>query len=189
MTRPALVLALPLALPLAGALPAQAAPWNVDPAHSRIGFAGSQGGAPFTGSFKHWDAKIDFDPANPAAGHALVTIDMASAATGDSDKDGALPQAEWFDTAAFPQAVFEATTFRAKGGNAYEAVGTLTIRGIKKDVTLPFTLDTTGPDAHALGRLTLVRTDYAIGQGAWARPDVVALEVAVTVDLAATKGK
>ncbi len=186
MTRLAL---LTLPLLLAAAPPAQAAPWVVDTAHSRLGFAGSQGGTPFSGTFKRWDAKIDFDPANPAAGHVLVTIDMASASTGDADKDGALPQSDWFDVKDFPRAVFEATTFRAKGGNAYEAVGTLTIRGIKKDVVLPFTLDTTGPDAHAKGRLSLVRTEYGIGAGAWSRPDVVALDVAVTVDIAAAKAK
>ncbi|TWB47316.1 YceI family protein [Nitrospirillum viridazoti] len=172
------------ALLLAG--PASAAGWTVDTAHSKLGFTGSQSGTAFSGQFTRWDATIDFDPANPATGHATVTIDMASAKTGDVQKDQSLPEADWFSTKAFPKAVFEATTFRAKGGNQYEAVGTLTIRGIKKDVTLPFTLDVAGSKAHAVGKLDLVRTDYGVGQGAWGDGKMVALAVSVTVDLNAT---
>ncbi|MDE1147013.1 MAG: YceI family protein [Azospirillaceae bacterium] len=153
-----------------------------------MGFTGSQSGTAFSGQFSRWDAAIDFDPANPATGHATVTIDMTSATTGDVQKDQSLPQAEWFSTKAFPKAVFEATSFRAKGGNAYEAVGTLTIRSIKKDVVLPFTLDVAGGKAHAVGKLDLVRTDYGVGQGAWSTGQMVALNVGVTLDLtAATK--
>lgn len=166
--------------------PAAAASWTVDTAHSKLGFTGSQSGAAFSGQFTRWDATIDFDPANPATGHATVTIDMASAKTGDVQKDQSLPEADWFSTKAFPKAVFEATSFKSKGGNQYDAVGTLTIRGIKKDVTLPFTLDVAGGKAHAVGKLDLVRTDYGVGQGAWSDGKMVALAVSVTVDLNAT---
>ena len=164
---------------------AQAADWVVDQARSRLGFVGSQAGSPFEGRFSRWTAKISLDPANPASGKAVVEIDMASAATGDKQKDESLPQGDWFDAKAFPQARFEATSFRAKSGAAFEAVGSLSIRGLKKDVVLPFTLDITGPTAHAKGRLDLIRTDYGIGQGAWKAADMVALEVAVTIDLIA----
>lgn len=173
---------------LGGGAAAQAATaWTVDPAHSTLGFVGTQAGTAFKGHFSKWDAQIDFDPANPAGGHALVTIDMGSATTGDAQKDEALPQSDWFSVKTFPRAVFEARSFRAKGGNAYEAVGTLTIRGVAKDVVLPFTLDVTGGKAHAQGKLDLVRTDYGVGQGSWSTGQMVALAVSVTVDLAATQ--
>ncbi|TWB43293.1 YceI family protein [Nitrospirillum pindoramense] len=167
--------------------PAGAAPWTVDKAQSQLGFIGHQSGKEFTGRFGTWDAAIDFDPATPAAGHAKVTIAMGSALIGDAEKDEALPGEDWFNVHAFPDAVFEATTFRALGGNQYEAVGTLTIRGIKKDVTLPFTLDLTDGKAHAVGRLDLVRTNYDVGgHGLFSKGRSVDLAVAVTVDLTAT---
>ena len=165
---------------------AHAADWTVDAGKSRLGFIGSQSGSPFEGHFSRWTAKIAFDPAHPAAGSAVVEIDMASATTGDLQKDQSLPQADWFDAKTFPQARFEATSFRPKGGNAFEAVGSLSIRGVKKDVVLPFTLDVAGPAAHAKGKLDLVRTDYGVGQGPWKAADMVALNVAVTIDLVAT---
>jgi len=179
--------ALLIAATLAWGHAAQAAEWTVDAGKSKLGFVGSQAGSPFDGRFTAWTARIDFDPANPAAGKASVEIDMASAVTGDRQKDESLPQAEWFDAKSVPKARFEATGFTPKGGNAFEARGTLSIRGVTKDVTLPFTLDITGTDAHAVGRLPLVRTDYGVGQGAWKAGDMVALEVAVTVDIRATR--
>jgi len=66
-------------------------------------------------------------------------------------------------------------------------LGTLTIRSVRRPVTLPFTLDLTGDHAHAIGRLDLVRTDYGIGQGSWSTAQAVAFEVAVTFDLTATR--
>ncbi|CAA7627394.1 YceI family protein [Magnetospirillum sp. SS-4] len=177
-----------VAAALLWSISAQAAEWSAGGGNaSRLGFVGSQGGSPFEGRFERWTAKIDFDPANPAAGRVVVDIDMTSAATGDRQKDDSLPQAEWFDAATFPRARFEAAGFRATGGNAYEAAGRLTIRGIGKDVVLPFTLDIAGTTARAKGRLPLIRTDYGIGQGPWKTGETVALDVAVTFDLTATR--
>lgn len=176
-----------LAAALLPADAALAASWIVDKEASRLGFAGSQAGTPFEGRFASWDARIEFDPARPETGFALVTVDVASASTGNAQRDAALPQPEWFDAATTPKAVFEATTFRAKGGNAWEAVGTLSIRGLRREVALPFTLDLAGDTARAKGRLDLIRTDFGIGQGPWATGQWVALEVAATVDLVAKR--
>lgn len=177
---PALVLALSVTA-------ASAATWTVDPAKSRIVFSGTQTEQPFSGQFKTFAATIDFDPAKPQAGHVLVAIETASASTGDAQKDEALPGEDWFDVKAFPKATFEAASFTAKGGNAYEANGTLTIRNVSKPVVLPFTLDTSGDTAHAVGKVQLVRTAFGVGQGAWTTPEYVAFEVNVEIDLTATK--
>lgn len=185
MNRLATIAAFALSLAPATAL---AATWTAGPADSRLGFVGKQGGTAFEGRFKSWSASITFDPTAPESGKAVVTIDMASASTGDPQKDGALPQPDWFNAGKVPQARFEATSFRAKGGNAYEAVGTLTIRDVSKPVVLPFTLDIQGDTAKAKGKLDIIRTDYGVGQGPWASGQAVALEVSVVVDITAKKG-
>ena len=117
----------------------------------------------------------------------MVKIDMSSAATGDKQKDTALPQRDWFDAKSFPDAVFEAQSFRAKGGAAYDAVGTLTIRGVKKDMALPLSIEVSGPSLHAKGGLNLMRTDFGIGQGQWTSAQWVAFEVAVAFDVTAAR--
>lgn len=180
-------LALLTAGSLLAATPAIAADWVVDTAKSHLGFSGTQAGTPFTGTFKAFAATISFDPAHPEAGHAMVTIDVASAATGDPQKDEALPTADWFDAGKFPRAIFEATSFRPKGGDAYEAVGTLAIRDVKLPVALPFTLTVAGDTAHAAGRMELLRNKFGVGQGEWQSPQWVPFEVGVDVDLVAAK--
>lgn len=166
---------------------AHAADWAVDGAKSQIKFSGTQAGAAFTGRFAKWTAKIAFDPANVAAGHAEVTIDIASAATGDTQKDEALPQPEWFDAKKFPQAKFEAKSFRALGNDRYEAVGSLTIKGTTKDAVLPFSLKITGDQADVVGKLEIDRIAFNVGEGPWADPTFVGAKVGLDIALSAKR--
>ena len=176
-----------LAMTLGGATAASATTWTVDSKKSTIAFSGIQTEQPFSGRFKTFTATIDFDPAKPESGHALVSIDVASATTGDPQRDEALPGDDWFSAKTFPAATFEATAFKALGGDRFEADGTLRIRDVGKPVALPFTLSTSGDTAHAVGHLQLVRTAFGVGQGAWATPEYVAFEVNVDIDIQATK--
>ena len=180
--RPCFVLA--CAVVLASA-PAMAARRSNDPGGSNLGFSGHQNGEAFAGKLAHFSGKVAFDPAHPEAGHADIVIDMGSAATGDTQRDAALPQAEWFDAKKFPQAHFVASGFHAKGGGAFEAAGKLSIRDVAREVTLPFTLAVDGATAHAKGHLDLVRTTYGVGQGPWSSAQWVALEVGVDFDVLA----
>ena len=171
----------------AGAAAAADPTWAVDSAKSTLGFTGQQSGAPFSGQFKTWTARISFDPAHPETAQVLATVDVASATTGDAQKDEAMPGEDWFDAAKFATATFQATGFAPKGSGSYDAKGKLMLRGMTRDVDLPFTLTITGNTAHAVAHATLVRTDFGVGQGAWTTGDTVALEVAVDLDLTATR--
>jgi polyisoprenoid-binding protein YceI len=167
------------------AAPAAAATWTVDPAKSHIEFVGGQTGEPFRGRFGTFSAAIDFDPARPQAGHATVEIDVASARTGEAARDESMPQGDWFDVAKFPKAVFEAKSFAAKGGDAFDAVGSLTIRDKTLPMTLPFTLTIADGVAHAKGHVDLMRNAFGVGQGQYVADDYVAYKVTVEIDLTA----
>jgi len=170
------------------AVPARAANWTVDHAHSRLGFVAQWSGQPFVATFGKWDAKIDFDPANLAQAKADVTIDMSSASSGDPDTDQNLSGPEGFYAAKFPQAHFVATRFRSVANNRYEAAGNLTIHGITRPITLPFTLMITANSAHMTGETTLLRTDFGVGTSQeWTGEKPIAHAVKVTVDLTAAR--
>jgi len=172
------------------ASPVHAAGWNVDYAHSKLGFIAQWSSKPFVATFKTWSARIDFDPAKLAASKAEVTIDMNSAVSGEAELDQNLPGAQGFDAAKFPSAHFATKSFRGLGKDRYEAVGDLTIRGVTKQVALPFTLSIHGDTAHMKGEASILRTDFGVGSGsAWAGETPVAHAVKITVDLTATKAK
>ena len=170
------------------AFPTLAAPvpnWSVDAANSKLGFRGAMNGDAFTGVFRRWSAQIAFDPKNLAASKAVVSVDVASAATGDADRDQALPTADWFSAQTQPKASFVTTAFKDLGGGKYQAMGELTLRGVKRPVVLPFTLAISGDTARMNGAVVLNRTAFGIGQGQWKTGDVVATEVTVTVAVTA----
>lgn len=202
--RPVAGFALGLSLAMAGqasaATPARPAPaaarpataaapaWTVNKAASSIRFKSAFSGTAFEGAFTRWDAQINFDPKNLGASKATITIDLASAATGDRDRDESLPTADWFNTARFPRATFTTTAIRDLGGGRYQAVGALNLKGVSKPVTLPFTLAITGDQARMNGQVVIRRNDFGVGQGQFAGADTVPFEVTVTVAVNAKRG-
>ena len=168
-------------------LPAVAADWKLDRGKSTLGFSGAQTGAAFEGKFSNYSAVINFDPDHPETSHISVTVDLASAVTGDTQRDTALPGKDWFDTEEFPQAKFDSDRIRRTAAGSYEASGKLTLRNVTRPFVLPFTLDINGAAAHAKGHASLLRRDFGIGQGPWSSDQWVAFEVDIDVDIVATR--
>ena len=117
-----------------------------------------------------------------------LIANIASIGTGAPDRDRELPKPDWFDLARFPQAVFEAHGFTAEGAGAWLATGTLTIRDHAVPVALPFTLTIGGDGATMDGKVELDRTSFGIGQGDWAKSDIVGKAVTVIVHIVAKRG-
>ena len=189
--------ALAVAAAVIGVLAATAAPhalaapakWTVDRAASRLGFRTAFAGQAVRGSFRGWDADIAFDPKALAASKATVTVQVASAITGDPSKDEALPTADWFDVAHFPRATFTTTAIKDLGGGRYQAAGTLSLRGVSRAIVLPFTLTVTGDQAKMTGSVGVNRSAFGVGQGQFKGADTVPLNVVIEVALTAHKAK
>jgi polyisoprenoid-binding protein YceI len=178
-----------LCLAATGAAAQTAPKWNVDPAHSQIGFTTTAEGSEFEGHFDKWDADIRFDPKNLAQSKVVVTVDTGSAQTGDTSRDQTAQGSDWFSSMMFPKATFAAQTFKDLGGGKYEADGDLTIRGVTKPMVLPFTLAITGDQATMSSDTTVDRSLFGLGQGEYGGADIVPFEVKVKVVVQATMAK
>lgn len=169
-----------LALALLSA-PAFAADYVQAPGSSLV-FAGTYQGEAFTGRFPGFATTFRFDPKQLAASKLQVSIPLATAATSNTDYDGELRGASFFDAARFPRATYTATTFRALGGNRYAAEGTLTLRGVTKPVVLEFTW-APGAAPVLTGKATVKRLAFGVGGGDWADtaliPDAIAISTKV----------
>lgn len=161
------------------------ADWRVQPG-GRLGFTTTWSGSALTGSFTDWDADIAFGDAALDKSHVKVTIRTGSARTGQEQPDSTLPTDEWFATAAFPTATFEAAKFRKTGEGRYVADGTLTIRGKSRPLSLPFTLKIDGDTARMTGNATIDRTAYGVG---FASTEEVPADVRIRVSLTAKRRK
>jgi polyisoprenoid-binding protein YceI len=172
---------------LATVAPASAGHWNVDSAKSKLGFTVIWAKQPFAATFKSWNASIDFDPANLATSKADVTIAIGSMSSGDAETDAGIKGDIGFGASKFPTAHFVTTGFTHKSGNDYVAQGNLTLKGVTKPLTLPFTLTITGKQAHMAGSATVMRNQFNVGTGEWSKPDPVAWDVKVNIDITATQ--
>jgi cytochrome b561/polyisoprenoid-binding protein YceI len=186
-TAPAETAAARAAAPDAAIIPGTAQTWTLDRADSSIRFGGTHAGAAFNGRFEDWEGRIWFDPADLAGSRAVVTVRTGSARTGDATQEGSLQDAEWFDPAGFPTARFEATVFRALGGDRYEAQGTLRIKDRAVPTILPFTFRETAGRAVVEGTLTLDRTAFDLGLASDAAGDWVSKAITVTVSVHARR--
>ncbi|WP_447595171.1 YceI family protein [Stenotrophomonas rhizophila] len=142
-------------------------------------FATKYDGEVFTGSFPGFDTKLSFDPAKLDGAKLEVTIPLAGAKSGNSDRDSTLQGADFFNVGKFAQAKYSASKFRALGNNQYAADGTLELRGVSKPVTLTFTW-TPGAQPVLSGKATVKRLDFGVGGGDWADTKTIPNETAIS---------
>ena len=87
----------------------------------------------FTGLTHKVTGSINFDPKTGNGGGRIV-VDIASIDTGIALRNEHLQSDMWFNAEKFPQAVFEATSVKRKGGDKYEITGKLTVHGVTKTI-------------------------------------------------------
>jgi polyisoprenoid-binding protein YceI len=172
--------------------PAQAATYNVDKNHSEVGFKVRHLVSKVPGRFNTFEGTIEFDPANLAASSVDVKIDAGSIDTGNDKRDGHLRSADFFDVETYPSITFQGSKF-VKTSDGYSVTGTLTLHGVAKEVTLPFTFGGELGDPWGNTRagfeasVTLDRKDYgivwnkALDQGGVMLGDDVAVEIELSV--------
>lgn len=168
------------------AAPAAASAQKLVATGSAINFTSKQMGVNVEGSFKKFDAQLNFDPKKPETAKVGFTIDLTSVDIGDADTMSELKKPGWFDSARVPTAAFTSTSVKATGPGKYDISGNLVIKGITKPVTVPVTLTQAGLPAgqtRADGAFTIKRLDYKIGDGDWNDVSLVANDVQVKVRL------
>lgn len=166
-----------------------ATPWTAEAARSRLTFVATQAGGEFEGRFHRFSPTILFDPADLAGSRFSVAIDAASAETGEQDRDNTLKGKDFFAVEQWPSARFESTSFRASGNGGYEATGRLTLRGVTREVRLPFTFKPSvdGRSAVLAGGTTVQRLAFGVGQGEWQDTQWVGNEVRIRFELVLTR--
>lgn len=169
---------------------AHAAPYQtIVPAKSSVGFSYKQMGVAMDGRFKKFAAQVSFDPAKAEQAKASFEVDLASVDAGSSEADDEVVTKSWFNAAAFPKAQFVAKKIKPTAPNQYEVQGTLSIKGLTREVKFPMKHTPQGKDGVLSGSFTMKRADYNIGEGMWAKFDVVANDIQVHFSITLTPGK
>lgn len=156
---------------------------------SKVTFQYKQMGVGMDGRFKKFTAQLNFDPAKPASAQAQLEIDLASVDAGSSEADDEVVGKTWFNVKAFPKASFVARQIRSTGSNQFEVSGVLTLKGKSQDIKFPLQYVAQGNSGVFSGGFVMQRADFAIGEGTWAKFDVVANDIQIQFQLTAIPGK
>ncbi len=168
--------------------------WTADPAHTHIGFAIAHLGISKTrGKFNEFTGEASVDAKNPGRSFVNFTIQSASVDTGIKARDEHLRTPDFLDVARYPTIVFESSKVE-KRGRGYQATGKLTLHGVTRQISFPFTI--TGPGrgmqkeirGGIQASLKINRKDYGLTynglvEGIQAVGEIVEIEI----DLEATR--
>lgn len=103
--------------------------WDVDPAHSTVGFAVRHAVVATTrGRFTTYTGGATIDAENPANSVIWVEIDADSVATGNEQRDGHLKSADFWNAEENPKITYRSTAVRVDGDNIVTE-GDLTVGG------------------------------------------------------------
>ena len=154
------------------------------PAQSEIGFVSRQMGSPVEGRFRSFEAQVTLDPKQLAGAKIVLVVDLASATLASTDTETELRQSDWFDVKKFPQASFTSSAVKLAGPGRLEVVGTFSLKGRGRALTVPVALTQSGGITTATGAFTIKRLDFKVGDGDWADTDLIANDVQVKFKLA-----
>lgn len=111
--------------------------YALDQKHASLLFKVSHlGYSSYVGQFEKFDAMLDFDDANATASHVEAKIDIASLDVANDEFAKTLTGPNWFDAAAFPEAVFISKEIERTGETTGRLTGDLTLHGVTHPVTL-----------------------------------------------------
>jgi polyisoprenoid-binding protein YceI len=161
--------------------------YRPDVAHTLVGFTARHFViTKVRGKFNDFSATITYDENDISKSSMTGTIKVASIDTDNEKRDNHLRSADFFDVEKFPEITFQSKRVEKKDKN-YVLLGDLTMRGVTKEVAVPFTVTEKITDPQGKTRigfeanLQLNRQDFGI---AWSKAmDNGGLVVSDTIDI------
>lgn len=124
---------------------------------SSITFKIKNAGLTVNGSFGGFTGDINFNPELYKQAKMKASVDVNTISTGIAARDKHLKKEEYFDAVKFPT-ITMVSSFFGKEGNQFNGYFKLTIKGVTKDIVIPFTFD----NNIIKGEFTLNRKDFNV---------------------------
>jgi polyisoprenoid-binding protein YceI len=156
---------------------------DIDPAHSKAQFSVAHIWVEHvTGTVPILRGSVTLAPDSVIPLAASAVLDATRIDTGEPDRDRSLESPDFFDAKAFPEWTFSSTKIVARGPNAFEMDGDLTLHGVTRPERLDVTVSGSpqNPLYHARGEIDR----HAFGMAATRLDPVIGNTADVTLDVA-----
>lgn len=110
--------------------------WKLDPTHSEVSFKVKHLViTTVTGYFRSFEGTVETaDDSDFSTGKVDFSADVTSIDTNQTDRDGHLKSADFFDAENHPKITFTSTSLEKKSDDEFVLNGDLTIRGVTQPV-------------------------------------------------------
>ena len=163
--------------------------YSLDPSHTRIGFVARHAMVTkVRGAFNEFEGTAVLDGEDPTRSTATVTIAAKSIDTRNAQRDEHLRGNDFFAMDQFPTISFTSTAVRQTGDVEFEVDGDLTIKGVTKPVTVPFTYEGSATDPFGNtrvgfeGSVVVNRKDWGVSWNAGLEAGGVLVSEKVTLE-------
>ena len=142
--------------------------YAIDKAHSEVTFQVRHLLTKVRGRFSDFTGTVRVDEEEPENSSVSLKIDAASIDTNNADREQHLRSDDFFAVQAYPTITFDSSRIAKTSAETYDVTGTLTIRGVAREVTLPVTYLGTAKDPWGNARagfeteLTINRKDFGL---------------------------
>jgi polyisoprenoid-binding protein YceI len=130
--------------------------WNIASNYS-IKFSGSK----VVGILSGLKGTIMFNENDLKNSKMDIEVDVTTIKTGKDGMDEHAKNSSWFDAAKYPKITFKSSGF-TKAATGFLVQGELTLHGVKKLMSIPFTFINRGNRAEFVGNFKINRKDYGI---------------------------
>jgi polyisoprenoid-binding protein YceI len=111
--------------------------WGIDTAHSEVQFkVKHMMVSTVTGYFNEFDGSVESEAEDFEGATIKFTANIDSIDTRNEQRDAHLKSDDFFNAEAFPQMVFESTSFSKKENGNFHMTGNMTIRDITKEIEM-----------------------------------------------------
>ena len=148
---------------------------------SSITFNIKNAGIMTDGSFDGLEADIKFNPLKPEEGSIVASVLTKTIKTSSDLKTEHLRKPEYFDVEKFPKITLQSTKIVKTGPITYNGTFKLTLKGVTKEVTIPFNFMRLPDKTEFKGNFTINRLDYGVGSSSMTLSDNVTITITVDV--------
>jgi len=146
--------------------------WTSSDKDYSVKFAGGK----VEGTFSGLKSTVVLDAEHPEKSKISASIDATTISTGNGTRDEHAMAEDALNAAKFPVITFESNSVEKKD-NIYQASGILTMKGVSKEMTIPFAFAETGSTGKLTGSFIVMPKDFGVTRGG--TPEKVTIDLTI----------